>query len=74
MQYDHVSKLAAGCGFKAQDVVNVIQADNDQRKVQAAQQASLPVTTTVTTEEEDQDLPRFELDSNDELSSDEEAV
>lgn len=29
VQYDHVSKLAAGCGFKVSDIEEVIKTDNE---------------------------------------------
>lgn len=35
VQYDHVAKLAQGCGFKSTDVQEVIRADNAQRELAA---------------------------------------
>ena len=68
VDYEHVSKLAEGCGFKNKEVDDVIQADNAHRKAQAHLQATTHAPGT-----EEEDLSRFELDSGDELSSDEEA-
>lgn len=65
MQYDHVAKLATGCGFNIADVHKVIASDNDQRRDQAAELAVTPI------EEEEPDT-RFDLDPNDELTSEEE--
>lgn len=66
VNYEHISKLAAGCGFNNSEVEEVIKTDNAQRQIQAANP-----TTTITTlsEEEQADLARFELDPNNELSS-----
>lgn len=65
VQYDHVAKLATGCGFNISDVHKAIASDNDQRR----DQASALAATTIEEEETD---PRFELDPNDELTSEEE--
>lgn len=70
VDYEHVSKLAVGCGFKEKEIEDVIQADNAQRQANVQPQAS---GSEKETEVEDQDLSRFELDSTDELTSDEEA-
>ena len=69
VHYEHVSKLAAGYGFKTEDVEKVIQKDNAQRQLHASLQQNLNTTVS---EEEDPDLSRFELDPNDELTSEEE--
>lgn len=69
---DHISALAAGCGFKTQDVQDVIEADNAQRRDQAAQNLNEDLGAHHTTETDmDYDLARFEPDPNDELTSDE---
>lgn len=65
MHYDHISNLATGCGFKPSDVQAVIESDNNQRRAQASVQLT-------TTNEEGESDPRFELDPNDELTSEEE--
>lgn len=65
-----MSDLAAGCGFRNKDVARVIQEDNEQRRTQAQGQTS---ASRRDEEEEDLDVARFEPDSADELSSEEEA-
>lgn len=70
VDYGHISRLASGCGFKNSDIEEVIQADNAQRLTQAFQNAASSANAI---EEEDPDMGQFELDSNDELTLDEEA-
>lgn len=68
VHYEHISKLAEGCGFTNNVVEEVIKTDNAQRQLAAANAA----TITPTNEEDEADLSRFELDPNDDLSSEEE--
>lgn len=69
VQYDHLSKLAAGCGFKNNEVEEVIKADNAQRQSQAVNRTD---QTSANSDEEEVDPSRFEPDPNDELTSEEE--
>ena len=71
VQYDHISKLATGCGFHISDVEKAIKTDNLQRQTRAAQEVN---SNTVVSEEEATALARFELDPNDELTSEEEGA
>lgn len=74
VHYEHVSRLASGCGITNFDIEQEILADNQQRQedgVLKAQQAASG-TEIENPEGEDYDLSRFDLDPNDELSSDEE--
>ncbi|KAF3338202.1 hypothetical protein FCM35_KLT17039 [Carex littledalei] len=68
VHYDHISKLAAGCGFTPKDVDEVIRIDNEERR-RANTHTSLPITTDSA---EISDPSRFDPDSSDELTSDEE--
>lgn len=67
VQYEHISRLATGCGLKPIDVERAINTDNRMR--QEAQ--SLPTAEPENTEEVDEgrqfDLSRFDLDPNDEI-------
>lgn len=69
VQYDHIAKLATACGFKHNDITEIIAKDNEERRLQ-------PLNTrepTMTTEEADLDMGRFDPDPEDALTSDEEA-
>ncbi|KAF3320615.1 hypothetical protein FCM35_KLT14749 [Carex littledalei] len=68
VHYDHISKLATGCGFTHKDVEEVIKIDNAQRQLASRTTTSADTMQT----EEEPDLSRFEPDSSDELTSDEE--
>lgn len=63
---DHVTKLATGCSFKVTDVEDTIQQDNNSHQVQ--QISPEPEDN----QEDDYDLSRFDQDTSDELSSEEE--
>ena len=41
VHYEHVSKLATGCGFTASDVQTIIENDNDQRRAKATDRKSV---------------------------------
>lgn len=72
--YDHISTLAAGCGFTIKEVEKAIQTDNEQRQLHAASHAadpSIPKSTAANLGEDDLGLERFDPDSEDELTSDE---
>lgn len=71
VQYEQISKLAEGCGFKVKDVEEVIRTDNAERQAQAAQTIAVPISER-SLNDEDLDLGRFDPDSGDELPSDEE--
>lgn len=71
VHYDHMAKLAAGCGFTNEDVEQAINIDN-------AQHRQIPTEQTTESNQENEDsadfeMGRFELDSEDELTSEEEA-
>ncbi|KAF3321298.1 hypothetical protein FCM35_KLT14551 [Carex littledalei] len=69
VDYGQIKKLATGCGFKSADIEAVIQTDNEDRRTQA----NIASSSKMGVVEEDPDLSRFELSSDDELSSEEEA-
>lgn len=71
VSYDHVSRLAEGCGFQASEVEAAIQLDNEQRRTNSKEHTT---NQTLNTEEEPElDMGRFDPDSNDEMTSEEEA-
>lgn len=71
VSYEHVSRLAEGCGFQAREVEAAIQLDNEQRRANSKEHTT---NQTLNNEGEPElDMGRFDPDSNDELSSEEEA-
>lgn len=69
VRYEHVSKLATGCGFQIKDVEEVIAADNAQRRLEAEKNSA---TDPSGLDDEEYDPARFEPDPNDEFTSEEE--
>lgn len=71
VQYDHIAKLATGCGFKNSDIEEVIAKDNEQRRNQALNNPPVPEGNIE--DDLDPDMGRFDPDPEDALTSDEEA-
>ena len=71
VSYEHVSKLATGCGFQPNQVQAAINKDNEQRRSAATDQTSNQEGDTEI--EPELDMGRFDPDPEDELTSDEEA-
>lgn len=70
VQYDHIAKLASGCGFKNSDIEEAITKDNEQRRIQAL---TNPANSERIFEEDPElEMRRFDPDLEDELTSEEE--
>lgn len=72
VQYEHISRLATGCGLKPIDVERAIDTDNRIRQEAQLPQNDDPENTEQVDEGRQFDLSRFDLDPNDELTSEEE--
>lgn len=68
VQYDHIAELASACGFKNNDLEDILAMDNEQRRIQAKKDTDGP---TITEEVPELDMTRFDPDPEDELTSDE---
>lgn len=70
VSYEHISKLATGCGFQTSDIQAAINSDNNQRRAEA--HANTTTTDKAPAGENDMDLGRFDPDPDDEMTSEEE--
>lgn len=70
VSYEHVSKLATGCGFQQKDVQAIINKDNEERRILATDSTTRQDKDTEI--EAEGDMGSFDPDPADELTSDEE--